>query len=331
MARAAHAVPRHAGTGGRRSRGAPAPAAATLTAPFVLQEHLISILRNNPEGVVRKEACGCLCDVYRNLRLTPAFKRTLYEHMVSSALADFHWEVQLGALKFWRIVIRSLLSDQGMLDGTFPPVTFSRETRKIVTLNETEIRKRLIRILHELSAVGCLTVLVKLLHEDTELDIMETALDISLELLNILNRYKVPGVLTPADDDVRSVDELLSDIVERENNLIEDNAEPETSAKSDNVIEGILNSDDINLLANIYERRMNLHGDKSISTNKPKIKLLKRASPYFFVNHLNDTDLKAVLEQKKTWKIGIRSVSSLLDDVLGIYEVNDEVNSVDCY
>lgn len=251
--------------------------------------------------------------------------------MVSSALADFHWEVQLSALKFWRIVIHSLLSEQGMLDGTFPPVTFSRETRKIVTLNETEIQKRLIRTLYELSSIGCLTVLVKLLHEDTELDIMETALNISLELLNILNRYKVPSVLKPANNDIHSVEELLSNIVEDENNQTEDITEPETSAKSDTVIEGILNSDDINLLANIYERHMNLHGDKTISTSKPKIKLLKRASPYFFINHMKCADLKTVVEQKKTWKIGIRSVSSLLDDVLGVYEDNDEINTMDCY
>lgn len=296
-----------------------------------MQELLLSILRNNPEGVARKEACNVLCHFYQNLKLSTTFKETLYEHMVSAALADFHWEVQLNALKFWRIVIHSLLSDQGMLDGTFPPVTFSRETRKIVTLTESEIQKRLIRILYELSSIGCLTALVKLLHEDTELDIMETALNISLDLLNILNQYKVPSLLKPGNDDVRSIDELLSNIVEENGSQSEDITEPETTAKSDNVIEEILNSDDMNLLANIYERHMSLQGDKTISTSKPRIKLLKRASPYFFVNHLKGTDFKAVVEQKKTWKIGIRSVSSLLDDILGIYEINDQVNEMDCY
>lgn len=297
-----------------------------------MQEHLLSILRNNQEGIARKEACNVLCYFYQNLKLSTTFKQTLYEHMVSSALADFHWEVQLSALKFWRMVIHSLLSDQGMLDGTFPPVTFSRESRKIVTLTETEIQKRLIRILDELSSIGCLTVLVNLLHEDTEVDIMENALNISLELLNILNKYKVPNLLEPVKNDVISIDELLNNIVEEKaEHQAEDITEPETSPKSDNVIEEILNSDDINLLANIYERHMNLQGDKTISTNKPRIKLLKLASPYFFVNHLKGTDLKAVVEQKKTWKIGIKSVSSLLDDVLGIYEINDEINSMDCY
>lgn len=296
-----------------------------------MQEHLLSILRNNQEGITRKEACNTLCYFYQNLKLSKIFKQTLYEHMVSSALADFHWEVQLSALKFWRMVIHSLLSDQGMLDGTFPPVTFSRETRKIVTLTETEIQKRLIRILYELSTIGCLTVLVKLLHEDTELDIMETALNISLDLLNILNQYKVPGILKPVNNDIQSIDELLNNIVEEKTNQAEDAREPETSAQSDNVIDEILNTDDMNLLANIYERHMNLQGDKISSSTKPRIKLLKTASPYFFVNHLQSTDFKAVVEQKKSWKIGIRSVSSLLDDVLGIYEINNEINSMDCY
>lgn len=298
---------------------------------LILQENLLSILRNNQEGIARKEACNVLCSFYQNLKLSTTFKQTLYEHMVSSALADFHWEVQLSALKFWRMVIHSLLSDQGMLDGTFPPVTFSRETRKIVTLTENEIQKRLIRILYELSSIGCLTVLVKLLHEDTELDIMETALNISLDILNILNQYKVPTKLKPVNNDVHSIDELLNNIVEENTNQAEDIVEPETSAKSDNVIDEILNSDDINLLANIYERHMNLQGEKTLSTSKPRIKLLKRVSPYFFVNHLIGTDFKVVVEQKKSWKIGIRSVSSLLDDVLGIYEINNEINSMDCY
>lgn len=289
------------------------------------------ILRNNQEGIARREACNVLCCFYQNLKLSTTFKQTLYEHMVSSALADFHWEVQLSALKFWRMVINSLLSDQGMLDGTFPPVTFSRETRKIVTLTESEIQKRLIRILYELSSIGCLTVLVKLLHEDTEPDTMEIALNISLELLNILNQYKVPNILKPVHNEVRSIDELLSNIVEDKNDQTEDIKEPETLPKSDNVIEEILNSDDINLLANIYERHMNLQGEEKLTTSKPKIKLLKRASPYFFVNHLKCTDFKAVVEQKKSWKIGIRSVSSLLDDVLGVYEINNEINSMDCY
>uniref|UniRef100_A0A1E1W3R1 BRCA1-associated ATM activator 1 n=1 Tax=Pectinophora gossypiella TaxID=13191 RepID=A0A1E1W3R1_PECGO len=302
--------------------------------PCIL-EKLLSILRNNQEGIVRKEACNVLCEVYQNIKLTPAFKHTLYEHMVSSALSDFHWEVQLAALKFWKIVIQSLLNDQGMLDGTFPPVTFSRETRKIVTLNDIEIQKRLLRILNELASIGCLTVLVKLLQEDTEVEIMDTALSLALEIDDILSKYKVHDGVKLNENEVATVEELLCYIKEEEIDGDQDMANAEAATTSDNVIDGILNASDINLLANIYERHMSLETGKAQTNTSeictPKIKLLKFASPYLFVNHLKKNDLKALLENKRKWKEGIRSLSSLLDDVLGIYEMNEEVNTLDCY
>lgn len=291
------------------------------------------MLSENPEGVVRKEACNVLCEIYQNVKLTPNFKVTLYNHMVASALSDFHWEVQLCALKFWKVVIQSLLNDQGMLDGTFPPVTFSRETRKIVTLNETEIQKRLNRILEELASIGCLTILVKLLHDENEVDIMDSALTVSMELIQILDKYNVPDNLKPNENEPRSIDDLLKQI-KLDTISFCDNAEmeePKNLAKAENVIESIINADDINLLANIYERHLTLQPEEPKPCDKNQTKLLKFVTPYLFVSFLRSRDFKMVIEQKKNWKDGIKSLSSLLDDVLGIYEVNDEVNSLDCY
>ncbi|XP_072931686.1 uncharacterized protein [Epargyreus clarus] len=294
---------------------------------------LLHTLSTNQEGIVRKEACTVLCEIYQNTKLSSNFKRTLYEHMVTAALNDFHWEVQLTSLKFWRIIIQSLLNDQGMLDGTFPPVTFSRETRKIVTLNEKEIQRRLTRILDELSAIGCLTVLVKLLHDETELDIMECALSISYELLEILNTYKVPENLKQIEGEPATVDELLCQI--KLPHLNSENVDQASSSNStlvaDNVIEGILNADDMNLLAQIYERRMNLQNEEQEMPTINQTRLLKFASPYLFVSFLKSKDFEAVIEQKKNWKDGIKSFTSLLDDVLGLYEVKNDINSLDCY
>ncbi|XP_026751634.1 uncharacterized protein LOC113512060 [Galleria mellonella] len=296
-----------------------------------IQEQLLTILRTNSEGVVRKEACNVLCEIYQHIKISSNFKQTLYEFMVSAALSDFHWEVQISALKFWKMVIQTLLSEQGMLDGTFPPVTFSRETRKIVTLNEAEIQKRLFRVLDELSYIGCLTVLVKLLNEDSEIEIMELSLTNSVELLEILNKHKVPDLLKPSDGDPFNVDELMCHIqVPEDEDITEDMADPETTMRADNVIDTIIQVDDISLLANIYERYMNLQS-KPAMPGRPKIKLLKSASPHLFVTFLNSKDFKGILEQKKKWKDGIRSLSSLLDDILGIYETSEDVNTLDCY
>lgn len=299
---------------------------------FCSQELLVTILSNNPEGIVRKEACNVLCEIYQNVKLTPDFKTILYNLMVASALSDFHWEVQLSALKFWRVVIQSLLNDQGMLDGTFPPVTFSRETRKIVTLNEQEIQRRLTRILEELASIGCLTVLVKLLHEENEVDIMDAALTISTELLEILYKYNVPENLKQNENEPRSIDELEQIKPDTENFCYNgDMEEPKNLAKAENVIESILNADDINLLAKIYERHMSLQPEETEVLTNNQTRLLKFVSPYLFISFIRSKNFKQVIEQKKNWNDGIKSLSSLLDDVLGIYEVNDDVNSLDCY
>lgn len=296
----------------------------------LFQFKLLSLLRNNDEGIVRKEACNVLCDLYKNIKLTSSYKDLLYEHMVSSALADFHWEVQLSALKFWKIVYQSFLTDQGMLDGEFPPVTFSKESRKIVKLDEKEVQKRLLKTLDELAAIGCLTVFVKLLSDETEVGILDAAVSTALELYEILNKYKMHECLKYNEGDITSVEELISNI--KEDSDDDDNVDMVEVQNSDKVIEEILNSDDINLLSKIYERHMTLNANKPEMVLKPRIKLLKFASPYLFFKHVKDNDFRVAIDEKTRWNEGIRSVSSLLDDMLGIYEMNnEEVNSLDCY
>lgn len=78
--------------------------------------------------------------------------------MTAAAVLDLHWEVKINALEFWRHFIKAHLTDQGMLDGHFPNVTFSKEHRKIVSLDTNEIKQRLNKALDELSKQRCLGV-----------------------------------------------------------------------------------------------------------------------------------------------------------------------------
>jgi hypothetical protein len=78
--------------------------------------------------------------------------------MAFAAMSDLHWEVKINALQFWEKVIERQMSDQGMIDGVFPSVTFSKENRKIVTLTENEIKLRLNKVLGELGRTRCLQV-----------------------------------------------------------------------------------------------------------------------------------------------------------------------------
>lgn len=52
--------------------------------------------------------------------------------MSAAAISDLDWEVKLEALEFWRVIIDESLRQQGMLDGSFPEITFSKEKQKIV-------------------------------------------------------------------------------------------------------------------------------------------------------------------------------------------------------
>jgi hypothetical protein len=78
--------------------------------------------------------------------------------MAYAAMSDLHWEVKVNALEFWEKVIQKQMSDQGMIDGIFPSVTFSKENRKIVLLTENEIKLRLNKVLGELARIRCLQV-----------------------------------------------------------------------------------------------------------------------------------------------------------------------------
>lgn len=83
---------------------------------------------------------------------------SMLQAMSIAALFDLHWEVKTNALSFWDNFVKSHLSDQGMLDNSFPKVTFSKEHRKIVALDESEIKRRLNKALDELARQSCLSV-----------------------------------------------------------------------------------------------------------------------------------------------------------------------------
>ncbi|XP_052871472.1 uncharacterized protein LOC128277062 [Anopheles cruzii] len=78
---------------------------------------------------------------------------------------------------------------QGMIDGTFPSVTFSKENKKIVTLTEREIQTRLMKVLNELSLRGCLGVLLACLGDDCDLEVVKEASSVIERLMSYLNKY----------------------------------------------------------------------------------------------------------------------------------------------
>nr|CAI5846382.1 unnamed protein product [Callosobruchus analis] len=87
----------------------------------------------------------------------------MYDVASHAATADLHWEV-----------IEKHLTHQGMIDGTFP-----------------EVKKRLIKVLEQLSATGCLAVFAAALQDDSDLEVAKTALDLIKDFVGMLKKYKV--------------------------------------------------------------------------------------------------------------------------------------------
>lgn len=95
------------------------------------------MLGSESEGVVRREAVCCITAVYSFQKIETL--DTVFSALAHAAVNDLYWEVKLNALNFWQMVIAQQLKHQGMIDDTFPTVTFSKEHKKIVTLTDKEV------------------------------------------------------------------------------------------------------------------------------------------------------------------------------------------------
>lgn len=158
------------------------------------------------EGVVRREAVACIGAIYNHQEIPSHYLDLIFSVMAHCAVNDFYWEVKVNALNFWRTVISRQAGHQGMIGKSFPAVTFSKEHKKIITLNDKvrkslkvvertskcffkqEIQIRLLKVLNELSLRGCLGVLVGCL-QDSDLEVIKKVISVVNALMDLLNKY----------------------------------------------------------------------------------------------------------------------------------------------
>ncbi|XP_058129403.1 uncharacterized protein LOC131286045 [Anopheles ziemanni] len=154
-----------------------------------LMNHLIDVIDNESEGIVRREAVNTVREIYANHKIQPQCLDSVFSVLAYAAANDLYWEVKVNALQFWRLVMCRQFQHQGMIDGTFPSVTFSKEHKKIVTLTDREIQTRLMKVLNELSLRGCLGVLLACLGDDCDLGVVKETIAIINKLMSHLNKY----------------------------------------------------------------------------------------------------------------------------------------------
>lgn len=148
-----------------------------------------TILQHETDTNLKIEAVKFLRICYQQNKIKNPQKT--YVVMVASLSTNLHYEIKLQILCFWKCVIKIFLENAGMTDGSFPSIIFSKEHKKIITMTEMEIKKRLKTVLQSLSSIECLKALVSVIKGDCDLKVCKFALDIVKEFLDLLARYNV--------------------------------------------------------------------------------------------------------------------------------------------
>lgn len=336
------------------------------------------MLHNDSEGIVRKEALSTLTKLNSLRRITNRHRDKFYSMLVYGVVNDLHWEVKVEALKAWASEIRNMLSDEGMIDGIFPPVTFSKEKRKIVQLNEKEINLRFSKILNELSQRGCLGAILKCLNDDCDVAVIREAKSLVKKLVDKLDEYNytcasdsknfivnqnsqttsdnnlaTTSVLTLNNYSSKKNDSSLNSplpaTIKLENNSVEivsGDVETIEFLNSEEIIESILDTKDINLLAEAYEQNMHINGeDKQAAPSQHEASdELKHVNEFYYRQFSNvsakeflaivrRTDFEEEIYKQEEWFLYNENLVSLLEDILSLFELESNIEkiSADCY
>lgn len=168
--------------------------------------------------IVRMEAATLVAIIYDSHELSAKNLVKFYNIMSYTVAEDSQSNVRRGALKFWKNVIDFHLLTQGMIDGEFPEVTFSKDSRKIVVLSYSEVKNRVVKVLHQLSETGCLSA-IKMTLEDCDNEVRLTATDIVNDLYDLIKKYRIQ-IFDIENFDVASLEDYSSTftILEKEIN-----------------------------------------------------------------------------------------------------------------
>lgn len=304
------------------------------------------MLQTEYEGIVRKEAVQLLSAIHENKKFASADLTTIYRTMAHVAVNDLFWEVKVKALEFWHAVIRSQLTHQGVIDGCFPSVTFSKEKKKIVTLTEKEITSRLTQMLDELSTSGCLSVLLACMRDEDDLMVVKASVRVIKFLTQFLDKHTYWQQLqetnlyrqftSDADEQAAKAVSAASDISELEDSKMDEGnhlADIETElANSDDIIQTIVSAQDINLLSIAYENQMNVdsNADNDDRGADDHVKPLENVTAHQFLRAVKSIDLDELVKTRTDWIAHTDSFPALLNDMMYALQVIP-ANEADCY
>uniref|UniRef100_A0A1A9ZPU6 Uncharacterized protein n=1 Tax=Glossina pallidipes TaxID=7398 RepID=A0A1A9ZPU6_GLOPL len=304
-----------------------------------LIDYLFFILSNESEGLVRKESVKVLTVLYEHHKIPSKYLNSLYSVISYCILSDLDWEVKVEALHFWELEFQEQFTNQGMIDGTFPTVTFSKDNKKIVNLTEKEINLRIMKVFQELSQRGCLGVILKCLKEEYEKEVLKAVVGMVHRLFQQLKNYDYESIIDDMDKNGhQNSNEYKSAVVDE--SIPPVTLDTETSVlnnqESEEVIEAILFSQDINLLAASYEKQLQLNNGNIPNLPRSSIdeqlyKNYTNIGPKQFIDSIKQMDLNQMIKSHQNWFTEMESFSSLLDDILVVIRQENEAIFADCY
>ncbi|KAL7307989.1 hypothetical protein TKK_0000077 [Trichogramma kaykai] len=288
-----------------------------------LPELAIKLITTEKEGIVRREAVSLLTNLYKHKIWPNEMVTCMAQTMAIAAVNDLHWEVKLNALLFWRLFMKNCLTDQGMQDDCFPPNLFCKEVRKIIILNEDEIKRRLTKTLDLLASHCCLGVLLTTLHDQSDFEVTKLAAMVIIELRTILTRYKIDAPIETKPEEIIPIIEKL----EVKSNTRKGLDEREMDA----VIDDIILTSDTNLLPTLSSQPEEQDIAEIEKNNKKVLAELALVDRKKFLQEIMPFDFDSYIKKKSEWlKTYTSSFNSVLEDIITLSD-NDDMNVMDCY
>ncbi|XP_017036768.1 uncharacterized protein [Drosophila kikkawai] len=304
-----------------------------------LVDHLLFVMYRENDDIVRSEAVVTLMKIYEHRKIHNKYKNTLFSTLNYCVAGDHHSEVKMRALEFWRREFYRQFSNQGMIDGVFPTVTFSKEQKKIVTLTEKEIQTSIAKVFGEMQQYGYFGIMLKCLREEASMEVLEFIIKGVKIMTEKFERYK--GILdeielrSPLLDNEQSRFGFPSQNQQRPASQEPGQGSPMNSAQSEEVIEAILNSQDAQLLEKAFETQMQINDEEEKTDEKRHIDEFyykQFAVPLRqFYAELKNIDLDQLVKQHQEWFECKENFTSLLDDILSAIKRDDENMISDCY
>jgi len=164
------------------------------------------------------------------------------------------------------------------------------------------------------------------LKDDSDFEVCKTSAAIIGKLKSCLLRYKLNEPVPSMESNA-----TIDTVYVKEPSPVSWSITGEETQSASHVIEEIVDANDANLLATIYNNSMNMGSERSKEDEKKTLRYISSVTREEFLCSIFNYDIDAYIEEKNHWlKTYTSSFESILEDILTMYKQKD-VNSMDCY